>query len=691
MGDLKERFDALSKTSAPDLWDDIEERESRGPSAPAPSAARRAAIAALALTLAGAAIGFTLRAFSGSPTPAVSPEPSLPANGDIFFSIGGAEVGIAWQAVSPDGSDRRTLIPRNSEVHYDQVAWSPDGRRIAFVDYLVGHYGIYTADPDGSHIERLTNGINDARPSWSPDGRMIAFSSTRADPSVGQCEPGDFGSGGLDCPSDIYVMNADGSGVRRLGADARPEWGPVWSPDGSQIAFTRQDVGTRTDVVLMNADGSDGRVVSSTPEGSNLRPSWSPDGSSLAYVSIRNEDWGIYVTDLMTGQERELVTNSSSVDDPVWSPDGQRIAFVSAYVDLMIMNADGSDVRAIAHDPNNVGIDDITWRPHSATEPAVVKGELAIDSQTIDTGLRFPEGVVVGESAVWVAAGSGDAAGGDLIRLDPRTGDIDARIAMPSLPGWEFGGAGIATGQGSVWVAAGGTGGGTVLYRVDPQTNAIAETIHVGEGNAADVWVDDSGIWVLAFPQGGGSMNLYGIDPATHDVAGVVEVPATWSQNVFVAGGWVYVLGNTDDRNGAPAETLFQIDPESLDIIAQFQPADGAALFMSASSDRLWFFHGGLRALDATTGAELIGPLDAPERCCSGLIADGDGGVWVVSASGRADETGVWHVDRDGHIDASTSSDPGEDAEGVAGAYDPATQSLWIADSEDTVLRLGVR
>lgn len=319
--------------------------------------------------------------------------------------------------------------------------------------------------------------------------------------------------------------------------------------------------------------------------------------------------------------------------------------------------------------------------------------DLAITKRTIETGLRFPEGVAIGNGAVWVATLPATGRGGDLLRLDLATGDVLARIAMPSLPSWEFGGAGITTGLGSVWVAAYGTGdhADTVVYRVDPATNSMTETIDIGAGDAADIWVDETGIWVLSFPtQAAGPMFLYRADPISHEVTDTIEIPATWSQSVFVAGGWVYVLGNTDDSNGAPPETLFKIDPSTRDIVAQTQPAGGSELFMSVSLDRLWFFDDGLRALDAATGHQVVGPLDLPDRCCAGLVADGDGGVWVISTSGEEIATGVWHLDRDGQIVAFSDANPGDDVDGIAAAYDAPTTSIWIVHYEDTVLRMGV-
>src|SRR2546423_7165389 len=103
----------------------------------------------------------------------------------------------------------------------------------------------------------------------------------------------------------------------------------------------------------------------------------------------------------------------------------------------------------------------ISPAPKSPTPPALSP----LDPKAVTTVpvSSFPEGIAVGERGVWVVAGNGDGSGrADIARLDPRTGDVVARVPNVPAPGWEFGGGGIATGAGSLWVV-GNAGGDVVL------------------------------------------------------------------------------------------------------------------------------------------------------------------------------------------------------------------------------------
>jgi TolB protein len=187
--------------------------------------------------------------------------------------------------------------------------WSPDGTRIAFTrDGTIRVIRI-----DDQTEEELGPGLV---PSWSPDGQQIVFASD----------------------SGISVMNADGSNpvvlVRHLFRDDTYQpWdmgvgNPAWSPDGRQIAFEHMGDGDTKpgQIYVMNADGSNVRRLPTHPQAES-DPAWSPDGSRIAYWSY---GFGIAVADERDGSQRSLYRNFPFVAygaRPAWSPDGERIAF----------------------------------------------------------------------------------------------------------------------------------------------------------------------------------------------------------------------------------------------------------------------------------------------------------------------------------------------------------------------------
>ncbi len=103
--------------------------------------------------------------------------------------------------MNADGSGQRNLTRSPADVYYSSAAWSPDGRKMAFVSDRDGNGEIYVMNADGSAQRRLTrNPASDVEPVWSPDGRKIAFVRVND----------------LTFGSEIYVMNADGSGQVNL-------------------------------------------------------------------------------------------------------------------------------------------------------------------------------------------------------------------------------------------------------------------------------------------------------------------------------------------------------------------------------------------------------------------------------------------------------------------------------------------
>ena len=162
--------------------------------------------------------------------------------------------------MNSDGSNQTRLT--NNAFQDSLAAISPDGRKIAFLSNREGDFEIYKMNVDGTQVERLTNTPGeDSHTSWSPDGRQITFHSRRDNPDPANATN-----------VEIYRMNADGSNPTRLTTTPTvAEIFPVWSPDGTRIAFD-----TFADVFTIRAtDGGDLQQVTTTPV-SESRCDWQP-------------------------------------------------------------------------------------------------------------------------------------------------------------------------------------------------------------------------------------------------------------------------------------------------------------------------------------------------------------------------------------------------------------------------------
>jgi TolB protein len=240
--------------------------------------------------------------------------------------------------------------PARPEVQ--NPVWSPDGRRIAFVSLRDGK-ALYVMNADGSGLRIVARVEGLATPAWSPDGRRIAFHGRR-----------DGVSGAA-----LYVVNADGSGQRTLA-----RWGsaPAWSPDGRRLAFFQS-----SKLYLVNADGSGHRVLTRMPKAGRSRSlAWSPDGRKLAFLFER--DCGqfcfhLYVLNADGSGLRDLTRNLAGVrrfgvglaSDPVWSPDGRKIAFMrlNKRLGVYVGNVDGSGVRNLTPTPRGAAYAAPAWSP----------------------------------------------------------------------------------------------------------------------------------------------------------------------------------------------------------------------------------------------------------------------------------------------------------------------------------------
>jgi hypothetical protein len=245
--------------------------------------------------------------------------------------------------MNADGSNQTRLT--NSSDWDQYPAWSPDGSRIAFQSTRDGISGIFVINADGSGLRRVTytTGGIDYDPTWSPDGARIAF--IKLDSNT---DPN---------PTDIYVVNADGSNLTKL-TNASRDWAPVWSPDGSRLAFDCAGYS----ICAMDADGRNRvTLAQGSSEASFLEPNWSPDGRKIAYshytFSEETATQEIFVMNADGSQQQNVTQSATTETSPAWSPDGNKLVFsvwMAGGAEIFTINLDGSGRSQLT---NSLGFD----------------------------------------------------------------------------------------------------------------------------------------------------------------------------------------------------------------------------------------------------------------------------------------------------------------------------------------------
>lgn len=220
----------------------------------------------------------------------------------------------------PDGTDQTRLT--SLPGNEEQATWTADGSRLAFWHEGQGDSSINLINADGTGLRRLLGGNS---PSWSPDGSRIVFSCFR-----------------------LCFATADGT----LLADGLPSatslespGQPQWSPDGSRIAFTASPGTGSFGLYTMKPDGTDVTRVVSSPA---THPEWSPDGSKILYLSVSAVD-GFTIVNADGTNPRPLGRGSIFSPWTAWSPDGAKIAFTgSPFSTLWTMTPDGSGAAPLS-------------------------------------------------------------------------------------------------------------------------------------------------------------------------------------------------------------------------------------------------------------------------------------------------------------------------------------------------------
>lgn len=206
-----------------------------------------------------------------------------------------------------DGSNPATVYSSRDPIL--SPAWSPDGKRLAYVAFDVkrGRTSLRVQDLRTGNIREISSreGINGA-PAWSPDGNRLAMTlSYRGSP-------------------DIYVYNLNTNQMTQVTNNGAIDTEPTWSPDGNHIAFTSDRAG-QPQIYRMRSDGSQVERLTFSGQ-SNQRADYSPDGKAIAMVQKSDNGFRVAVRDLETNNMR-IVSEGPLDDSPNFAPNGQAIIY----------------------------------------------------------------------------------------------------------------------------------------------------------------------------------------------------------------------------------------------------------------------------------------------------------------------------------------------------------------------------
>lgn len=241
------------------------------------------------------------------------------------------------KAAQPVGAGGLNVLP----------AIRPDGKTVAFTSFRKGKPDIYTAQPGEAPRPIVQTGRMATGVAYSPDGRRIAYSLADGE------------------SAQIWVANADGSSPKQL--TQTPFFinsSPTWSPDGKRIAFVSNRGGS-PQIYVMNADGS-GEAKRLTFQGNyNQTPDWSPRGDLIAFTARDERNaFDLFTVNVETGKITRLTQDQGNNEEPVFSPNGRLILFSSTRngsPQLFVMTSEGNNQVALPMEKGSYTTPD--WGP----------------------------------------------------------------------------------------------------------------------------------------------------------------------------------------------------------------------------------------------------------------------------------------------------------------------------------------